>query len=520
MAKSKSKSKSPRSRWVCSACGAAQSGWFGRCPSCSEWNTISEEVAEPEGNDRVVLHRTADKTARVVSSTAAQVEVDGAPRRPCGIGEVDRVLGGGLVPGSVVLVGGPPGIGKSTLLLQASASLARRSGPVLYASGEESVAQVASRAGRLGASHPRLLLLADTRIEAIIAAANERAGELSALVVDSVQTVYSDAQDGLPGNITQIRTVIAQLIGFAKRHGVPVIVVGHVTKDGQLAGPRLLEHLVDAVLSFEGDDDHATRMLRATKNRFGSTMELGVFEMRGDGLREIRNPSEVFLAERQPGAFGSCITASLEGSRPLLLEVQALLAAAFGNPRRTCVGVDPARVAMLMAVLDRHGGLFVLDQDVFINVVGGVRLSEPACDLAILLAIASSHMRRPLDPGMVAIAEVGLTGELRQVPRLDGRVTEAARLGFSKIVISRGAKGSSPLSKEARAALRGVDLIVARTIGEAVELAFAGSPQPTARPPQRQQGQRQHDPRQQDPRQQDPRQRGRQERPDPHGRGR
>ncbi|MEZ4382460.1 MAG: DNA repair protein RadA [Nannocystaceae bacterium] len=482
MAKTKAKKK-PSSRWVCAACDAIHSGWFGRCPSCGEWNTISEQLDEPEGGDRVVLHTTSSRAPKVIASTDAQAEVDGAPRRPTGIGEVDRVLGGGLVPGSVVLLGGPPGIGKSTLLLQASASLARRSGPVLYASGEESVAQVASRAGRLGASHPRLLLLADTRIEAILAAANEaagdrRAGGLAAVVVDSVQTVYSERQDGLPGNVSQIRTVTAQLIGFAKRHGVPVVIVGHVTKEGQLAGPRLLEHLVDAVLSFEGDDDHATRMLRATKNRFGSTMELGVFEMRGDGLREIKNPSEVFLAERQPGAFGSCITASLEGSRPLLLEVQALLAAAFGNPRRTCVGVDPSRVAMLMAVLDRHGGLFVLDQDVFINVVGGVRLTEPACDLAILLAIASSHMRRALDPTLVAIAEVGLTGELRQVPRLDARVTEAARLGFTKVVLATGAKGSSPLSRAARAGLRGVEVITARTIGQALELAFAGAPAP------------------------------------------
>ncbi|MCB9567361.1 MAG: DNA repair protein RadA [Myxococcales bacterium] len=477
MAKTRAtKSKKTSSRWVCNACGATHSGWYGRCPSCGEWNTIEEEAAPPEGGDRVVLHSTPSHAPRVVASTAAQAEVDGAPRRPCGIGEVDRVLGGGLVPGSVVLLGGPPGIGKSTLLLQASASLARRAGPVLYASGEESVAQVAARAGRLGAAHPGLLLLADTRIEAILAAANERAGELGALVVDSVQTVYAEDQEGLPGNISQIRTVIAQLIGFAKRHGVPVVVVGHVTKEGQLAGPRLLEHLVDTVLSFEGDDDHATRMLRATKNRFGSTQELGVFEMRGDGLREIRNPSEAFLAERQQGAFGSCVTASLEGSRPLLLEIQALLGAAFGNPRRTCVGVDAARVAMLMAVLDRHAGLFVLDQDVFVNVVGGVRLGEPASDLAILLAIASSHMRRPLHPGMVAIAEIGLTGELRQVPRLDARVVEAARLGFGKVLIAAGVKGASPLGKATRAALRGVEVVTARTVSEAIELAFAGAP--------------------------------------------
>lgn len=461
------KPKKSTSRWVCRACGAVVGGWYGRCPTCEAWSTIEEEqdAGPPE---RVLLDKAPSSAPRVVASTVAQTEVEQAPRRPCGIAEVDRVLGGGLVPGSVVLLGGPPGIGKSTLLLQASAGLARRAGVVLYASGEESVAQVAARAGRLGAAHPNLLLLADTRIEAIVAAAGERAVELAALVVDSVQTVYSEGAEGLPGNLTQIRTVIAQLISFAKCHGVPVVVVGHVTKDGQLAGPRLLEHLVDAVLSFEGDDDHATRMLRATKNRFGSTQELGVFEMRGTGLREIPNPSEAFLAERQHGAVGSCVTASMEGSRPLLLEVQALLAAAFGNPRRTCVGADPSRVAMLLAVLDRHGGLFVLDQDVFINVVGGVRLSEPASDLAILLALASSHQRRALPGNLVALAEVGLTGELRQVPRAEQRIAEAGRLGFTRVLVAAGPKGAA--AKLPRP--KGVEVIAAATVAEALERAF------------------------------------------------
>ncbi|MEZ4448023.1 MAG: DNA repair protein RadA [Nannocystaceae bacterium] len=472
--------KKPTTRWQCKACGATVNGWFGRCPSCDAWNTIEEEVSAPLGGDRVVLAAAPSHSPRVIASTAAMAEVEGAPRRPCGIDEVDRVLGGGLVPGSVVLLGGPPGIGKSTLLLQASAGLSRRSGKVLYASGEESVAQVANRAGRLGASHPNLLLLSDTRIEAILSAASERAAAsereagLSALVVDSVQTVYAENQEGLPGNLSQIRTVIAQLIGFAKRSGVPVVVVGHVTKDGQLAGPRLLEHLVDAVLSFEGDDDHATRLLRATKNRFGSTQELGVFEMRGDGLREIKNPSEAFLAERRHGAIGSCITASLEGSRPLLLEVQALLGAAVGNPRRTCVGVDASRVAMHLAVLDRHGGLSVLDQDVFLNVVGGVRLGEPACDLAVLLAIASSHLRRPIAPGLVAMAEIGLTGELRQVPRLDARVLEASRLGFTRLLIPAGPRGGTPpLTKAVRAQLKGAEVVTASTVAEAIERCFS-----------------------------------------------
>ena len=377
------------SRWACTDCGAEQTGWFGRCPSCGAWNTVEEQA--PTGGDRVVL--ASGSGAAVPLSNVPE----DAPRLPTGIGEVDRVLGGGLVAGSVVLLGGPPGIGKSTLLLQAAASLASAGRSILYASGEESVGQVASRAGRLGADRERLLVMAETRAESIFAAAREMAlaEELGALILDSVQTVYSSEHEGLPGNVSQIRAVTAQLVSFAKQHDVPVIVVGHVTKDGQLAGPRLLEHMVDTVLSFEGDEERATRLLRATKNRFGSTLELGVFEMASDGLREISNPSEAFLAQRPEGAPGSCITVSLQGSRPLLLEVQALLASSpgGGNPRRNCVGVDANRVAMMLAVLDRHGDQFVLDQDVFVNVTGGMRLHEPAADLAVLLAVASSHRR-------------------------------------------------------------------------------------------------------------------------------
>jgi DNA repair protein RadA/Sms len=459
-----SKPKKVASRWVCRTCSATTSGWFGRCPSCESWNTVVEEQAPPPPTSE-----RAAAPARVVTSTRAQHEVDNQPRRSCGMPEVDRVLGGGLVPGSVVLLGGPPGIGKSTLLLQASVGLARQGGIVLYASGEESVAQVGSRCARLAASHKNLLLMADQRLEEILAVANERAKNLGALIVDSVQTVYSGEQDGLPGNVTQIRAVTSQLVGFAKLHGVPVIVVGHVTKDGQLAGPRLLEHLVDAVLSFEGDDERATRLLRATKNRFGSTQELGVFEMQSAGLREIANPSEAFLTNRDAPAIGSCITATLEGSRPLLLEVQALLAASFGNPRRTCVGVDPARLAMLLAILDRHVGMFVLDQDVFLNVVGGLRLSEPACDLAVLLAIASSHRRQALPVGTVAFGELGLTGELRPAPRSEARLQEAARLGLRRVILPAGPK---------KTALReglppSVEPLLARTVMEAIELAFA-----------------------------------------------
>jgi DNA repair protein RadA/Sms len=454
--------KSPSSQWVCTACEATSSGWFGKCPSCGAWNTI-EERASAGRIDRVVLNTTAATAAICVKD----VDQD-TPRIVTGIGEVDRVLGGGLVPGSVVLLGGPPGIGKSTLLLQVSAAVARSTGTVLYASGEESLSQVAGSAQRLGADDARLMLLAETRIESITEVARElaRSGELVAMVLDSVQTVYSSAQDGLPGNVSQIRAVAAGLVSFAKTQNVPVILVGHVTKDGQLAGPRLLEHMVDAVLSFEGDEDRATRLLRSSKNRFGSTMELGVFEMGSEGLIEIPNPSEAFLAERPAAVAGSCVTASLEGSRPLLLEVQALLSdETSGHPRRNCVGVDPARLAMLMAVLQRHGSLDVLGHDVFVNVAGGMRLFEPAADLAVLLAVASSHTRRALPSHLVAIGEIGLTGELRQVPRIEQRLAEAARLGFEQAIVPRpSARGSKTIE-----APRSLAVVPVATVSEALE---------------------------------------------------
>jgi len=445
-------------KWVCSECSATSGGWYGKCPQCGAWNSI-EQHDDAAPRDRVVLSASASAPV----SASAQTEEE--PRVACGIAEVDRVLGGGLVPGSVVLVGGPPGIGKSTLLLQAGASLARAHGTVLYVSGEESVAQVGSRAQRLDAAAPKLLLLAETRCDRALDAARELAiaNDLAVVIIDSIQTMYSDATDGLPGNVGQIRACAAQLVSFAKLHGVPVVLVGHVTKDGQLAGPRVLEHLVDAVLSFEGDEDRALRLLRATKNRYGSTLELGVFEMTGIGLREVANPSAAFLAERPSGAAGSCITASLEGSRPLLLEVQALLAPAYGSARRNCVGVDPARLAMLLAVLDRHADLGVLDQDVFVNVAGGMRLFEPAADLAVMLAVASSHLRKPLAAGLVALGEVGLVGEIRHAPRTDLRLGEATRLGFTRAIVADGGEPTRTA---------GLQITRVRTVSQAIAAAF------------------------------------------------
>jgi len=450
--------KAPPIKHQCRECSALCQGWFGKCPSCHAWGTIEEVTEAPAAAPgRVTLHTGATPTPMSVAD-----DPEPAPRLQCGIAEVDRVLGGGLVHGSVVLVGGPPGIGKSTLLLQVGAALARNSGTVLYASGEESVGQISARARRLGSRPDRLLILADTHAENIVGTAEKLGDELTCVVVDSVQTIYSVAHDGLPGNASQIRAVSAQLIGFAKSRGIPVVLVGHVTKDGQLAGPRLLEHMVDVVLSFEGDDERATRLLRATKNRFGSTMELGVFEMTGTGLGEISNPSEAFLAERPPDSPGSCITASLEGTRPLLLEVQALLAQSFGsNPRRTCVGVDATRLAMLMAVLHRHGGVFALDQDVFVNVAGGMRLFEPAADLAVLLSVASSHLRKPLARDCVAIGEVGLTGEIRQAARLEPRLAEAARLGFARAIIAK--------TKRKVTAPKGLTLVQVGTVSDALD---------------------------------------------------
>ncbi len=446
-------------RWVCTECQATASGWFGKCPSCGAWNSIEQKSDTPTPTDRVALSTEGG------APISADANIEEAPRRDTGVGEVDRVLGGGLVSGSVVLVGGPPGIGKSTLLLQVGAGIAKAHGAVLYASGEESIAQIGARAHRLGAADKRLLLLAENRVETILAAARELslAGELATIVVDSIQTVYSDAAEGLPGNVTQIRASAAQLVSFAKLHGTPVVLVGHVTKDGQLAGPRVLEHLVDAVLSFDGDDERALRLLRASKNRFGNTAELGVFEMTGTGLREIGNPSAAFLAERPKGAAGSCIAASLEGARPLLLEVQALLAPAFGGARRNCVGVDSARLAMLLAVLDRHGELAVLDQDVFINVAGGMRLFEPAADLAIALAVASSHLRKPLAEGVVAIGEIGLTGEVRQAPRVELRLAEAKRLGFTRAIVG---------GANAKLSATGIEVVRTTTIRAAIEAAL------------------------------------------------
>ena len=418
-----------RAQFTCQECGYVSSKWLGKCPECSGWNTLVEESVRSQALPAGAL--TGDRPVALDS-----VDADHSPRMRTGIGELDRVLGGGLVPGSLVLLGGDPGIGKSTLLLQALQGLATAdpARPVLYVSGEESVQQTALRAARLGTRAPSLLVLAETRIERIIDEAVRLQPRV--LAVDSIQTVHSPQLESVPGSLGQVREAAGRLLAFAKEKNIATVVVGHVTKDGGLAGPKTLEHVVDAVIHFEGEPGHAYRVLRTTKNRFGSTNEVGVFEMVAEGLREVGNPSALFLAERPVGVPGSAVVAALEGSRPLLVEVQALVAHASGIPRRAALGVDPMRVSLLLAVIGRRAHIDVLDQDVFVNVVGGVRLGEPAADLAVVAAVASSAAGRAVEPKTICFGEVGLAGEVRAVSQPEVRLAEAAKLGFRRAVIS------------------------------------------------------------------------------------
>jgi DNA repair protein RadA/Sms len=413
-----------KTSYQCQACGHRSPRWHGKCPDCGQWNTLVEERskgvavrglggAEPTPLDMV----KSEAGARTVS----------------GIGEFDRVLGGGIVPGSVVLIGGDPGIGKSTLLLQAAAVL---EGTVLYVSGEESPAQIKLRADRLSVSSGSIMLLAETSLENIL---NTAAGVRPvAVVVDSIQTVFSEEMESAPGSVGQVRECAARLMFYAKQAGVPVFIIGHVTKEGAIAGPRVLEHIVDTVLYFEGEGGYPYRILRTVKNRFGSTNEIGVFEMSDSGLREIDNPSELFLSERFSGVSGSVVTSSIEGTRPLLVEIQSLVSqSSFGVPRRTSIGMDFQRVNLLVAVLEKLGGLQLGGMDIFTNVVGGLRLAEPAVDLAVVAAVASSLREVPVSPETLVFGEVGLSGEVRAVSRSETRLAEAAKIGFKRAVVSR-----------------------------------------------------------------------------------
>ncbi|MCZ4329931.1 DNA repair protein RadA [Castellaniella denitrificans] len=429
-----------RTLFLCSDCGGTAAKWEGRCPHCGAWNTLQETRESPTAASG---HRYAPLAASTPVRRLADIEAREQARNPTGIEEFDRVLGGGLVAGAVVLIGGDPGIGKSTLLLQALASLSER-GPVLYVTGEESAEQVALRAQRLGVSGDGVDLLAEIRLEQITQALVER--QPGVAVIDSIQTLYSGELTAAPGSVSQVRECAAQLTRIAKQTGVTLILIGHVTKDGALAGPRVLEHIVDTVLYFEGDTHSSFRLVRAIKNRFGAVNELGVFAMTDRGLRGVSNPSALFLAGHSRDVAGSCVMATQEGTRPLLVEVQALVDTAHvPNPRRLSVGLESSRLAMLLAVLHRHAGVATYDQDVFVNAVGGVRIMEPAADLAVALAILSSMRDRPLPAGLLAFGEIGLAGEIRPAPRGQERLREAAKLGFEQAVVPRANLPRQPI---------------------------------------------------------------------------
>ncbi len=454
--------KAAKTLFECTACGATSPKWLGRCPSCGGWSTLEETRAA----------RTPSSTRGGPGARAAElpialtdVQMDDADRFSTGLGELDRVLGGGVVRGGVTLLGGDPGIGKSTLILQALASVAAQGKRVLYVTAEESAAQVALRARRLGMS-ANVMLLATTELDDVHASLDAERYDVA--VIDSIQTVRSSALESAAGSVAQLREVAASLTGAAKRGGPALFLIGHVTKEGSLAGPKVLEHLVDTVLAFEGDPTHSYRILRTTKNRFGPSHELGVFEMAREGLREVQDASSVFIAERPVRAAGSVVVPTAQGSRPLLVEVQALVAPAlYGAPRRVATGIDANRLAVLLAVLQRKAGVHVLDQDVFASAAGGARVDEPAVDLALCAAVVSSLRDRPLAMEVVVLGEVGLAGELRAVTRPALRLREAKRLGFTRAVLPRA--DVARLSADER---EGIDLMPAATLEDALQALF------------------------------------------------
>ena len=460
----------PKTVYACQECGAQSQKWLGRCPECGAWNSLVEEQPIPAVAGGGAAAAAAGNRYSLAATAGPRLyeDIDAvvSTRLTTGIDEFDRVLGGGVVPGSLVLIGGEPGIGKSTLLLQAAAHFAQSSGPVLYSSGEESEHQIKSRGQRLGTfdgDHARapLYLLAETCLERIL----EEIGRLrpSLIVVDSVQTVFSLKFQSAPGSIGQVREAATQLLFAAKGRNVPTFLVGHVTKDGNLAGPKALEHIVDTVLYFEGEKHHSHRVVRAVKNRFGAVSELGVFEMTGRGLKPVPNPSQMFLAERPAGAPGSAVLCCIEGSRPLLVEVQALVSTtSYGNARRMASGIDQNRLSLLLAVLEKRAGLNLLGEDVFINVAGGMTIDEPAADLAIVAAVASSLRNRPIRPGTAVFGEVGLAGEIRGTAQASARVREAAQMGFTRVVLPEVNVAPADAPKEC-------ELVAVKNVGEALD---------------------------------------------------
>ena len=431
--------------FTCSDCGGTSPRWLGKCPHCNAWNTLVEGVADSGAPGK---NRYSSPQFQALASTAdvmalSDIDATDTARTPTGLDELDRVLGGGIVEGGVVLIGGDPGIGKSTLLLQALDALQRAGLPTLYVTGEESGAQVALRSRRLGLDGSRVQVLAEIQLEKILATLQTVQPAIA--VIDSIQTVYSDQLTSAPGSVAQVRECAAHLTRAAKATGIAIVLVGHVTKEGALAGPRVLEHMVDTVLYFEGDTHSSFRLVRAIKNRFGAVNEIGVFAMTEKGLKGVSNPSAIFLSQHSEPVPGSVVMVTLEGTRPMLVEIQALVDSGGPSPRRLSVGLDKDRLAMLLAVLHRHAGIACMDQDVFVNAVGGVRISEPAADLAVMLAISSSLRGKPLPKGFIAFGEVGLAGEVRPAPRGQERLKEAAKLGFSVAVVPKANAPKKPI---------------------------------------------------------------------------
>ena len=447
--------------YTCTECGGSSPKWLGKCPHCNAWNTLIEGVAESSAPAKNRYSSQFQSLAKASEVTAlADIEATAMQYTPTGHEELDRVLGGGIVEGGVVLIGGDPGIGKSTLLLQALDSLQRAGQKTLYVTGEESGAQIALRARRLGLDGSRVSVLAEIQLDKILATLE--ATQPAIAVIDSIQTVYSDQLTSAPGSVAQVRECAAHLTRAAKSSGVCIVLVGHVTKEGALAGPRVLEHMVDTVLYFEGDTHSSFRLVRAIKNRFGAVNEIGVFAMTEKGLKGVSNPSAIFLSQHSEPVPGSCVMVTLEGTRPMLVEIQALVDSGGPSPRRLSVGLDKDRLAMLLAVLHRHAGVACMDQDVFVNAVGGVRISEPAADLAVMLAITSSLRGRPLPKGFLAFGEVGLAGEVRPAPRGQERLKEAAKLGFSVAIV--------PKANAPKKAIEGLTIHAVERIEQALEV--------------------------------------------------
>ncbi|MBE2182760.1 MAG: DNA repair protein RadA [Anaerolineae bacterium] len=455
-----------RTLYVCSNCGRQTPRYMGRCPSCNEFNTMVEqvqEIAKPSSSGGGGRSRLAGFPA-MHPQPLDSITMEDAPRVLVPINEVNRVLGGGVVPGSIALIGGDPGIGKSTLVIQVSAALANTAGRVLYVSGEESARQIKMRADRMGLSAPDLYLITETNLESIME--HVRHYEPMLLVIDSIQTIYTEESESSPGSVSQVRECASRLQSLAKASGTMVFLIGHVTKEGAIAGPRVLEHIVDTVLYLEGDPFQTYRILRGVKNRFGATSEIGVFEMTGEGMLEVPNPSEAFLAERVTNAPGTAIAITMEGTRPLLVEVQALTSpTSFGNPRRTPNGMDINRLLLISAVLTKRFGLKLHEQDIFMNVIGGLKVDEPAADLAAAMALASSYYDKPLPADMAFVGEIGLSGELRAAGQLVARLREAEKMGFKRVVIPKLRRRMPDLPP-------GIKLVEARNLGEALAQAM------------------------------------------------